>query len=68
MEASRNRTATPFGGVSPIVRLMGIVVPLPTGLGLAEPPQAARKTLLKTSSAKGKSRLMPNSSSNQDSF
>jgi hypothetical protein len=50
MEASKNRTATPFGGVSPIVKLMGTLLLLPSGMGFVEPPQAANKTQLETAS------------------
>src|SRR5215469_9383774 len=52
IDASKNRTATPFGGVSPIVRLIG--TPLVTWTGLMEPPQAKRNPKVKTT-ATGKS-------------
>jgi hypothetical protein len=51
MEASKKRTATPLGGVSPIVKLMGILFVLPIGAAFEEPPQAANKTQLETASA-----------------
>jgi hypothetical protein len=49
--ASKKSTATPVGGVSPIVKLMGIVLALPIGTGFVEPPQAANKTQLESASA-----------------
>src|SRR5229473_3017491 len=58
MEASKKRTATPFGGVSPIVRLIG--TPLVGVLEFMEPPQAARKALLRSASAKREFRLIEN--------
>jgi hypothetical protein len=56
MEASKNRTATPLGGVSPMVKLMG--TPLVVFTEFMEPPQAARIVLLKSARAKGMIRLM----------
>lgn len=50
MEASKKSTATPLGGVSPIVRLMGILFPLPIGVDIVEPPQAVNKTQLESAS------------------
>src|SRR6266436_3014832 len=47
MEASKNNTATPLGGVSPMVKLIG--TPLAVGGVFIEPPQAARKAQLNTS-------------------
>src|SRR5260370_34417066 len=56
MEASKNRTATPLGGVSRIVKLIGT---LPLGfMEFMEPPQAAKTMLLRSASAKGMVRLM----------
>src|SRR5260370_18456573 len=56
MEASKNRTATPLGGVSRIVKLIGT---LPLGLmEFLEPPQPAKTILLRSASAKGMVRLM----------
>src|SRR5215472_9626335 len=52
IDASKNRTATPFGGASPIVRLIG--TPLVTWTGLMEPPQAKSNPKVKTT-AIGKS-------------
>src|SRR6266446_4095223 len=49
MEASKNSTATPLGGVSPIVKLIG--TPLAVGGVFIEPPQAARKAQLTSMSA-----------------
>jgi hypothetical protein len=51
IEASKNNTATPLGGVSPMVRLMG--TPLTVGeVFIIEPlPQAARKAQLTSTSA-----------------
>src|SRR5690349_3969125 len=49
IEASKNNTATPLGGVSPIVKLMG--TPLTVGGVFIEPPQAARNAQLTSMSA-----------------
>src|SRR5260370_18199415 len=58
MEASKNRTATPLGGVSRIVKLIGT---LPLGFTeFMEPPQAAKTLLPSNASPKGMVRLMDN--------
>src|SRR5260370_12735770 len=58
MEASKNRTATPLGGVSRIVKLIGT---LPFGfMEFMEPTQAAKTMPLRIASAKGMVRLMDN--------
>jgi hypothetical protein len=56
MEASKNRTATPLGGVSPMLKLMG--TPLLVFIEFMEPPQAASTLLLRSARAKGMIRLM----------
>jgi len=58
MEASKKRTATPLGGVSLMVKLMG--TPLVGVIELVEAPQAARKTLLRSATATRKLRLIEN--------
>jgi hypothetical protein len=58
MEASKKRTATPLGGVSPIVKLMG--APPAAVTEFVEAPQAARKALLTSANAKGILRLIEN--------
>ena len=56
IDASKNRTATPLGGVSPMVKLMGTP---PLGFTeFMEPPHAARMAVLRIASAKGTIRLM----------
>jgi hypothetical protein len=56
IEASKKRTATPLGGVSPMVKLIG--APLVAVMEFMEPPQAARKALQRIASAKRKLRLI----------
>ena len=56
MEASKKRTATPLGGVSPIVKVMG--TPLLVFMEFVETPHEVRKVLLSIARAKGKMRLM----------
>src|SRR5215469_11182001 len=56
IEASKNRTPTPFGGVSRIDKLTG--TPFPAGEDFMEPPQAAIKTQHATTSANESIRLM----------
>jgi hypothetical protein len=60
MEASKKSTATPLGGVSPIVKLIGTLLPLPASVGFVEPPQAAKSTQLDKASAIKKFRHMRN--------
>src|SRR5260370_14799671 len=56
MEASKNRTATPLGGVSPMLKLRG--KPPLVFMEFMELPQAAKTTLLRSARAKGMIRLM----------
>src|SRR5690349_18889834 len=56
IDASKNRTATPLGGVSPIVKLIG--TPLLWFIVFMEPPHAVRIVQLRIASAKGTILLM----------
>jgi len=50
MDASKNNTATPLGGVSPTVRVTG--TPLFTVIGDIDPPHATNVALAKTAAIK----------------
>jgi len=56
IKASKNKTAAPLGGVSPMVKLMG--TPLLWFIVFMEPPHAARIVQLRSTRAKGMIRLM----------
>src|SRR4029077_15320242 len=65
IKTSKTSTATPLGGVSRMVRLMG--TPLTVEVFI-EPPQAARKAQLTSKSATKAFRHIVESSSNRTSF
>src|ERR1700745_673525 len=50
IKASKNNTATPLGGVSRMVRIMGTLLTV-GGVFIEPPPQAARKAQLTSMSA-----------------
>jgi len=56
IEASKKRTATPVGGVSPMVKLIG--TPLLVFMEFIEKPHEVRRVLLRIASANGMFRLM----------
>src|SRR4029077_1997996 len=67
IKASKNSTATPLGGVSRMLRLMG--TPLTVGVVFIElPPQAARNAQLTSTSATIAFRHIVESSSNRTRF